>query len=143
MIDSPKAQVGIYSTRTGGRVLLTARQETALQRAGALQALGYRFVDYDYRRPTHTDMEILAMCNGYRFISHIGLLHGDYRSPDAPYLVSNPERFEPSAACGSFADAVKCAVELFRCDIVTIRGRDFRREFESTTDHWRVTLLIV
>lgn len=143
MSDSRKQAVGVYISRSGALVQLTDRQETALQRACVWQTLGYRFLRYDFAEPSYSDADIVSMCAGYRFIAHIGLLHEQYRSPDAPYLVLNPKMREPSAACANFTDAVKCAHELFRCDVVTVPTAEFKPEFDSIAEHWRTAILIV
>lgn len=143
MNDTRKHTVGVYSTRSGALVLLTERQETALQRACVWQTLGYRFLHYDFAEPTHSDADIVSLCAGYKFIAHIGMLHQQYRSPDAPLLVLNPKKFEPSAACANFTDAVKCARELFRCDVVTVPASEFKPEFDCIAAHWRIAILVV
>lgn len=144
MNDAAENQnVAVYTARGGALVLLTGRQEAALQRACVWQTLGYRFIRWELARPTHCDREVLTMCRTYKYITHIGLLHPEYRSSDAPYLVSNPDQFEPSAACVNFTDAVKCSRELFRCDLVTVKRCDYQPSFDCVADLWRVSLLIV
>jgi hypothetical protein len=140
---SKEERVAVYATRDGGKVRITERQERALQASCAWQTLGYRFSHCGFEVPSYSAADILGMCSGYRFTTHIGLLHAQYRSVDAPFLVSNPERFGQSAACANFADAVKCAHELFHSDLVTVRADEFQPAFDSVADHWRVAILIV
>lgn len=143
MSDFMSQAVWIYVTRDGKEVRLTERQEIALQKACVWATLGYQFSRTEFSEPTYSDRDIVALCAGYKFIAHIGLLNPQYRSPELPYLVGNPNRFEPSATCANFTDAVKCARELFYCDVVTVPAKEFRPEFDCIADHWRVAILTV
>jgi hypothetical protein len=136
-----KHAVGVYFTRKGVEVRLTERQEKALQAACMWQTLGYRFSRYTFAGPTHSDREIAGLC--FKAVAHIGMLHSKYRSPDFPYLVSSPNRFEPSAVCVSFEDSVKCARELFNCDVVTVPAKEFQPGFDDIAARWHVAILIV
>lgn len=134
MSDIMKKLVAIYGTRSG-EVRLTERQEHALQSACVWQTLGYHFSRFAFEEPTYTDAQIVSMCRGYNFIARIG------RGSDSPFVVTRAS--EPPTPCLSFADAVKCAHEMFRCSVVTISAGDFRPDFDAIADHWRVTILIV
>lgn len=136
MSDIMMQLVSVYGTRTG-EVRLTQRQEQALQTACVLQTLGYHFSRFCADKPTFTDAQIVEMCSGYKFIARICRGTNDH-----PYVVTHPSR--PDAVpCLSFADAVKCAHDVFRCNVITVPPEDFRPEFDGIADHWRATILIV
>lgn len=127
--------VSVYGTRTG-EVRLTERQVQALQTACLFQTLGYHFSRFCADKPTFTDAQIVEMCSGYKFIARI------CRGRTDPFVVTHPSRPDP-VPCLCFADAVKCAHDTFRCNVVTVPSGDFQREFDGIADHWRVTILIV
>jgi hypothetical protein len=135
MSDIMNLLVSVFRTREG-EVRLTERQEQALQAACVWQTLGYQFSRFCAEAPTYTDAQVASMCSGYKFIARIS------RGSDVPYLVAHASRSEPEP-CLSFADAVKCAHEMFRCDLVTVPPDEFRPEFDGIAGHWRVTILIV
>jgi hypothetical protein len=136
-------RVSRFKTRGGAIVLLTKNQELALERAGVWVTLGYTFVCEEEGKPSFTDRQMATQLAGYKGKTHIGMLHPEYRTPDLPYVVANPQEYEPSAACAGFADALNCAREKFRCDVVTVLERDYQPKFNLIAEQWRVVLLVV
>jgi hypothetical protein len=135
MNDIMKRLVSVYGTRDG-EVRLTDRHEKALQTACVWQTLGYYFSRFSFEEPSYTDAQVASMCSRYKFIARIS------RGSDVPYVVTHESKSEPEP-CLSFADAVKCAHELFGCNLVTVPPDEFRPEFDVIADHWRVTILLV
>jgi hypothetical protein len=138
MTDLMNRVVSIYKVQGGGEIRLTQRQERALQHACVWQTLGYHFSRFCFDAPTYTDAQIVAMCSTYKFIARI------CRDSFSPFVVVNPHTPDDQPTpCLSFTDAVRCAHEMFRCDVITVPSNDFRPEHDSIADHWRVTILIV
>lgn len=134
--------VNCYSSRGGVEIWFTRAQQTALQRAGQWSPLCYTFRETTRGRPTHTDAEIAQMIRNYKKLTHVGVLHPDYRSPDRLFFIRNPKRYAPDATTQTFGTAMECASQEFGCDVVTISEHDCTHGFHEFAADWRVILLV-
>lgn len=144
MKEFAETLVSLYSTPGGTAERLTDRQLAALQRAGVWPSLNYRFMYCAHSAPTHGDDHIAKMLGDYQGKVHIGMLAREYRDPDLPYIVTATHGgnscFVP---CETFQAALKCASEMFLCDIATVPQCDFQPEFHRMAEEYRITLLVI
>lgn len=136
-------RVFVYKTRGGALINFTKPQEDALQRAGQWRAPNYTLISVESGKPTHSDAEIAELLRKYPKMTHVGVLHQEFRPPDCLFSIRNPRLYEPDAVTMTFARAMECAGQKFGCDVVTISERDCTHGFHEVASDWRVTLLVV
>lgn len=133
-----------YQTRGGALVNFTAQQEEALRRGGQWRAPNYNLISVEWGTPTQSDAEIAKLLLGkYPKMTHVGVLHQDYRPPEYLFGIRNPKLYQPDAVAATFSRAMECASQQFGCDVVTISERDCTHGFHEFAADWRVTLLVV
>lgn len=132
-----------YQTRGGALVNFTRSQEEALRRAGQWRDPNYTLISIEWGQPTHSDAEIAEQIRKYAKMTHVGVLHADYRPPEYMFYIRNPKLYEPDAVVTTFARAMECASQQFGCSVVTISERDCTHGFHEFAADWRVILLVV
>lgn len=136
-------RVYVYKARGGALVSFTKPQQDALQRAGKWSETRYTILSVESGKPSHSDAEIVELLGKYPKMTHVGVLHPEYRPVDFLFGVRNPRRYEPDAATMTFARAMECASQQFGCDVVTISERDCTHGFHDFAADWKIILLVV
>jgi hypothetical protein len=141
--DPSQILVQIYATPKGP-VRLTDDQVVALQRAGVWESLKYTFLYCAVSAPTHSNEHIVNMLGDYPRRVNIGMLDPEYRDPRLPYMLTATNRGNTGLVpCETFQAALKCASEMFRCDIVTVPRRDFQLEFRRMAKDYNIVVLVI